>query len=682
MPPNVILCGLGRVGSRILAHIHGAGFPIVVISQNELTDPLPPGVTFIRGDCRRPDLLEQAGVRTARGVIIVTSDDLVNVSTAFLVRKLNPEVRVVVRMFNQNLINRLGAAVKNTVALSVSALTAPIIALTALTGDALGAFHLDDEPQQVAELKVIDGGKLIGRRIADVASRGKLLILGYTPASKPTELWPTISGTTTLQAGDTLVACGSPDDLTPLLSDGSADTLGGVRFASWFRRYLRPVVRTIATIDLPVKLAASGLFLTLFISTLVFRFGVGVDWADGFYQTVSIVGTGGELHAEKRDPWVKVFVSVLKISGAALLAGFTAILTQYLIRARLGGAFETRKIPDSGHIVVCGLGNVGFRCVEEFVRLEHPVVAIETIADSPFAATVRRMGVPVIIGDATVAAVLRQANVSTARAVIAATDAELVNLEIGLLVRDQDPDRRVVVRLTDPDFAEAAREAADIRLAVSVPALAAPVFAAALFGDLVQTLLTVGNRTLAIVELLVQPDDPCFADQSLLAAMIDYRFLPVGMHGRPPFARDGLPQVLRLQPGDKLTVVTELPNLEKLLRREVAPRVCRVVIEAYPLTAKDALVSLLRTSQSLSADDAPSQLQQLPIELATNLTRGEAEELVKLVARERVTASVQTIGKVIDQLQRMESRPLDAGSPPNGQPDHPRPDPAATPGVD
>ena len=75
-----------------------------------------------------------------------------NVSTALLVRRLNPDCRVVVRMFNQNLIPRLGSAVRNTTALSVSALTAPLLALTALTGDALGAFKLDGGPQQIAEV--------------------------------------------------------------------------------------------------------------------------------------------------------------------------------------------------------------------------------------------------------------------------------------------------------------------------------------------------------------------------------------------------------------------------------------------------------------------------------------------------------------------------------------------------
>ncbi len=642
MNQPVILCGLGRVGFRILQHLKAAGVPVSVISQNDPTDLALAGVPYIKGDCRRADLLEQAGLKHARGVIIVTSDDLVNVSTAMLVRKLNPDVRVVVRMFNQNLIPRLGAALKNTVALSVSALTAPLLALTALTGDTLGVFKLDDVPHQVAEIAVPENSAIAGTRLGDLAKRHKLMILSHTPAGGEMKLWESVSGDTRLAVGDHLVACGRPEDLAPILVDED-NLFGGVLWAGWLRRQLRTVGRTIGAIDRPVRLASAGLFVTLFLSTLVVRFGVGTAWADSLYQTVSIVATGGELHAESRPPWAKVFISVLKIAGAALLAIFTALFTQYFIRAKLGGVFEARRIPDGGHIVVCGLGNVGFRCVEELVRLGHQVVAIENVHDNPFAETVRRLGAAVIIGDATVSAVLAQARVGTARSVIAATESELKNLEIGLLAREMNSTHRIVVRLTEPTFAEAVRESANIKHAVSVPALAAPAFAAALYGDRVQTLITVGTRTLAIVELTVHPNDPCLHEQSLLATMMDYSFLPLGIGGKPPFPQDGLPKALRLQAGDKLTIVAELSALERLVRREPATTDRRVMVESYPYSARDLLSSLVRTNRRCSAEEAAAFVAETPFVLAEKLTAGEAEELLALVERNKVDAKAEQL---------------------------------------
>ena len=61
----------------------------------------------------------------ALGLILI-SDDLIGISTTFMVRRLRPEVRVVVRMFNQNLIARMGSAVANIQTLSVSGLAAPL----------------------------------------------------------------------------------------------------------------------------------------------------------------------------------------------------------------------------------------------------------------------------------------------------------------------------------------------------------------------------------------------------------------------------------------------------------------------------------------------------------------------------------------------------------------------------
>src|SRR5262245_10699940 len=81
----VVLCGLGRVGWRVLDSLRAAGLPAVVIDiKTDPTDPRVTGVTCLKGDCRQVELLERAGVRDARAVVIVTSDDLVNISTALL----------------------------------------------------------------------------------------------------------------------------------------------------------------------------------------------------------------------------------------------------------------------------------------------------------------------------------------------------------------------------------------------------------------------------------------------------------------------------------------------------------------------------------------------------------------------------------------------------------------------
>ncbi|QDU18872.1 potassium channel family protein [Urbifossiella limnaea] len=638
MDRSVVLCGLGRVGWRVLESLRAAGQPVAVVDTHPpLDDPRLAGLTVVVGDCRKPEVLERAGVGGAAAVLIVTGDDLVNVSAALIVRQLNADVRVVLRMFNQNLLDRLGAAVKNTTALSVSGLVAPLLALTAATGEALGAFKLDSGPQQIAELVVADGTDLAGRPLADVAGQYGVVPLAVGADGAEPRFLLDVRGDTRLSVGDRLVVAGAPAAVRPLLETVRGDLLPGVRWAGAVRRWLRTAVTTLGEVDLAVKVITPVLFVALLASTLTFRYGLESSWADGVYQSVSVMATGAELRGDARPEWAKVFLSVLKLVGAALLAGFTAILTNYLIRARLGGALEVRRVPDGGHVVVCGLGNLGYRCVEALTAIGERVVAIDRTNDNPFIATCRRKGVPAFVGDATVAEVLRQARADTAKAVIAATDSELANLEIALLVKEFAPKARLVVRLSDPLFAGALRESAGVRHAVSEPALAAPAFAAALFGDRVQTLVRAIGRTLVVVEFSPQPDGCGLAGKSLRAAAVDYRFLPLSLNGQNPATMPDR----RLKPGDRVTAVAELPDLERLLRRAPVAKDRRVVVDGFPKTAREALLPLVRAARRCSQDEADAVLAAPPFVAADGLTRGEADELLAQLGRERVTARAE-----------------------------------------
>jgi len=652
----VILCGLGRVGCRVLEYLQAAGISVVVVDDCcALDDPRLGKARLVQGDCRRREVLERAGVVGARGVLILTSDDLVNVSTGLMVRSLDADVRIVVRMFNHNLIARLGKTVHNVFALSTSILTAPLLALAALTGQALGTFRLpltptlsprgrgqgEGERRQVAEMVVGTESPLLGRTLAEVTVPHQALVLAHVPAGGPPRLLLDVTPEARLDAGDRLVVCGEPHSLSALL--GHADDLdAAVRWASFVRRNGRVLWRTLSEVDLSVKVCTGVLLFVIVASTLTLHFGRDRSTVvDAFFRTISLMATGAQL-GDYDSNWLKVFVSVLRISGAALTAAFTAIVTNYLLRARLGGALEVRRIPDSGHVIVCGLGNVGYRVVEELLGYGERVVVIEASRDGRFVTTARRLGVPVIIGDVTVREVLRQAHSPTARAVIATTNDDLVNLEVALLVRDLNPGQRVLVRLSDPNLADTLRENADVRLAVSVPTLAAPAFVAALFGDRVLSVCLVHGRLLAVLHLCIGPQDAALIGSSVRALAVNYRLLPVALlpangqqHARPA------DQVLG--PGDELVAILALADVERLARREPVPADWAVDVLGFPLPTRDWVAQQLRLQRAISAEQADGALDDLPLALASGLTRGQAEDLLARLARERVTARVRQL---------------------------------------
>src|SRR5689334_17976156 len=109
MDQPFILCGLGRVGWRVLEYLQATGLPVVVVDSHcASNDTRLKGMRLVRGNCQQPDVLKEAGIHNARGVLVMTNDDLTNISTALAVRGENPNVRIIMRMFNENMIPRLG----------------------------------------------------------------------------------------------------------------------------------------------------------------------------------------------------------------------------------------------------------------------------------------------------------------------------------------------------------------------------------------------------------------------------------------------------------------------------------------------------------------------------------------------------------------------------------------------
>lgn len=639
MTAPVVLCGLGRVGWRVLDCLRTAGVPVVVVDTvADANDPRLFGVRLVRGDCRDEKSLREAGLTEAQGIIVATSDDLLNISCALMVRRVNPTVRIVLRMFNQNLVNRLGKSVPNISALSVSALSAPLLALTAVTGEVLAAFPVAQQRRQVAEITVAPGSAWVGKTIATIDPEQRFVLLAHTPTAHAPRLLMDVDPKAIIEPGDHLVLCGDPVNVMKAI-DPTAANAEDVLFAGRIRRFGRVAYRTLAEMDMAVKVCALALFVVVFGSTLTYRYGLGLRWPDGLYRTISVIATGADMGGGEYVGWGKVFVSFLRICGTILVAAFTAIFTNFLIRAKLGNVFEIRNIPDGGHVVVVGLGNVGFRVVEELVRMGEQVVVLELKRDNTFAASCRRLGAPIIFGDATVKDTLIQARVKQARAVIVATSADLANLEIALLVAELNEKQRVVVRLGDSVLAETARTAAGVRMAISLPELAAPAFVAGLLGDRVLTMFEIGGRMLAAVELLTAADDAILSNESIRALAIDYRMAPIAVIGADGNERQ-IDASHRLTEGDRLLAIVTLAELDRLSRRVPAPRTWSVEVTSFPLTARESLELQVRALRGLDGPAVQQLLDSPPFILVDGRSRGQAEEMVQLLQREKVQARV------------------------------------------
>jgi voltage-gated potassium channel len=96
---HVIVCGFGRVGRFVAQDLKAEGQPFVVIEKEtermELTRRF--GYLALQGNAANESLLEQAGIRRARGLVAALDSDAENVYIALTARGLNPELFIVAR---------------------------------------------------------------------------------------------------------------------------------------------------------------------------------------------------------------------------------------------------------------------------------------------------------------------------------------------------------------------------------------------------------------------------------------------------------------------------------------------------------------------------------------------------------------------------------------------------------
>lgn len=214
------------------------------------------------------------------------------------------------------------------------------------------------------------------------------------------------------------------------------------------------------------------------------------------------------------------------------------------------------------HIVVCGLGRVGYRVAEQLLRFGEEVVGIDRREESRFVERVREMGVPVIIADAQEREALVKAGVPRARAIIPCTQDDLTNLAIALDARELKPEIRVVMRMFDAELAKKVERGFGIQTVFSTSALAAPAFAAAATQADISHSFYVGDTLLNVSQVTVQAGSGLVG--KTLAQLERELDLSVIMHrGAEGVDLHPAPEIV-LETGDCIVVFASLDTLNRL----------------------------------------------------------------------------------------------------------------------
>jgi Trk K+ transport system NAD-binding subunit len=178
---HVVVVGLGGVGLRVVAQLNDLGVPVVCVEANEDAVGVPlarrEGLPIVFGDATRKETLRAAWVSTCRAVVTVTSDDITNLEAGLTSRSLRDNVRVVLRLFDDDLAARVHRNFMIPVSRSVSFLAAPAFAAAMMERQVIATIPVGRTVMLIADVPIAQGSALEGRPLSDANRPGESRVL-------------------------------------------------------------------------------------------------------------------------------------------------------------------------------------------------------------------------------------------------------------------------------------------------------------------------------------------------------------------------------------------------------------------------------------------------------------------------------------------------------------------------
>lgn len=96
---HTIICGFGRYGREVARHLEEQGQPFVVIEEDPEKFELPEfegkEILYVDGDATHDEVLLEAGINRAVGLITSLNDDSDNLFIVLSAKELNPKLRII-----------------------------------------------------------------------------------------------------------------------------------------------------------------------------------------------------------------------------------------------------------------------------------------------------------------------------------------------------------------------------------------------------------------------------------------------------------------------------------------------------------------------------------------------------------------------------------------------------------
>lgn len=560
----MLVCGLGAFGQGVLARLLPFAIPLRLLDLHPPDWRLPSleqalADAVVLGDMRRPRVLRQAGAEQARAVLLLGSDSTANFEAALQVRLLNPEAEIVVRSSSD--LDHLGSLLEQrlpglTVVDPVQ-LTAGALVQALRPGQQLARFSVDGDAFEVFR------GRLDDRRF-------------QRPLRLDHDACDLLVAPVSFQARQTAARSALPGERRRLRSIRLLGQL--VRWCAQRTRLqwtLVAVVAALLLLGVPLFSRPGGWVQGAFVTMALLK-GEYVDPTNVLirHQPGSVSGDG----------WLLSATLLYSVVGTLLTSTLVALILDQLLSARFG-LHRRRAVPRSAEpILLVGGGPLAGRVASQLAAERYTVVRVEldpAVADDGCSAI--------------------YPSLERADSALAGVPVRAVAALSGHLLEDLRHTLQLQARWSDARFAMLARgEGAAERLGellggaalVSPVELGAEVVVATAFGERVEGVWRLAERTVLQVRYRIEPGDTL---TGLTVTRVEHGFGLTALALRRDRGAESLappPPEAVLAEGDQLVVLATIRALRRVERGVLHSPGCRLHWTVPPSLAPDLRFAL------------------------------------------------------------------------------------------
>ncbi|BBC24901.1 potassium channel family protein [Pseudanabaena sp. ABRG5-3] len=667
-----IVCGLGSLGQHIVFNLKKFAYKEYEVKICGI-DKVQPEITefdhfaellddsIILGDCRRTEVLIKAGIDKCRAIVLVTSNENVNIEAAIAARRLNPNVHIVVRSSRQNLNQLLKDQLGNFVALDPVDLPAAAFAVAGLGEGTLGLFQISDRKLRIVECTVAAEDYRFVRSPAYLLHKkhSRLLSIADLNTDRLFFQWQPEQF---VQAGDRVTfieyvdqdfttshryveladyyqrpqasSWQRLDQLLHKYTDSAFWKFQWKQMIAWFQavRSRRLILWGILTVIVLLGLSSVILFLNV----------PNISWQKAISTSMILLLGGygdvfGGLGEDQVPLWVMLFCLMITLISLLFVLGVLGLIADRILSSKFEFFKRSLPLPTHDHIVLIGFGRLGQRIADLLFKLQLPFVIVsENPNDCDLADKV-----PWFTGN--IIEELSKTNLVRAKSILSVTDDQMLNLEAALLARDAakkiNREINLAIRTYDRYFSENLAELLPNSQSFCAYALSAEAFAGAAFGENMLSLFRLNQRTVLVAEYIISEQDTLIG-KNLSQIAYGYTVVPIYLKTHEPKA-DGhseffMPsddEVMKI--GDRLTILASISGLRRIeLGNLYAPK--RWQLRAKPPLNSSVLLDAGNQLKNISGCDlelARRFMQSLPAAIELPMYDTQAYRLGQALMR-------------------------------------------------